>query len=176
MVSAKDAISIYQLLMDNDIRVWLTGGWGIDALLGEQTRTHKDLDVILLFEDIQRLRELLALEGYELMRIWEENRWVVDEDGVETATAFVLVDPQGRELDVHAIHFDDQGIGIPTWNNDEGLTFRPEDLSGQGLIDGNPVRCLSVEMQVTVHQGYELPDYQIEDLHRLRVKFGMDGG
>ncbi len=35
MVCAKDAITIYQRLVDNGIQVWLTGGWGIDALLGE---------------------------------------------------------------------------------------------------------------------------------------------
>jgi lincosamide nucleotidyltransferase A/C/D/E len=42
MVSAQDVISIYQRLMAAGIQVWLTGGWGIDALLGEQTRPHKD--------------------------------------------------------------------------------------------------------------------------------------
>ncbi|WP_369334184.1 nucleotidyltransferase domain-containing protein [Amycolatopsis camponoti] len=26
-------------------RVWLAGGWGIDALLGRRTREHRDLDL-----------------------------------------------------------------------------------------------------------------------------------
>ena len=30
MVSAQDVISIYHNLSNNDIQVWLTGGWGID--------------------------------------------------------------------------------------------------------------------------------------------------
>ena len=38
MVSAEDVIRIYTDLATNEIQVWLTGGWGIDALLGEQTR------------------------------------------------------------------------------------------------------------------------------------------
>ena len=40
MVRAQDAINIYQTLTRNDIPIWLTGGWGIDALLREQTRPH----------------------------------------------------------------------------------------------------------------------------------------
>jgi hypothetical protein len=45
MVRAEDVIRIHQSLSVNGIQVWLTGGWGIDALLGEQTRQHKDLDI-----------------------------------------------------------------------------------------------------------------------------------
>ena len=44
MVSAEDVVEIYKRLMKNGIQVWLTGGWGIDALLGERIRLHKDLD------------------------------------------------------------------------------------------------------------------------------------
>jgi len=27
--------------------VWLNGGWGVDALIGHQTRAHEDVDVVL---------------------------------------------------------------------------------------------------------------------------------
>jgi len=29
------------------IEIWLDGGWGVDALLGEQTRPHEDLDIVV---------------------------------------------------------------------------------------------------------------------------------
>ena len=90
MVRAKDAICIYQRPSDNGIQVWLSGGWGIDALLGEQTRPHKDLDVIVLLDDVVRIRDLLSRDGYDLKELWSENRWAVDAHGVEAATAFVL--------------------------------------------------------------------------------------
>ena len=48
MVTAEEVIEIYNKLLANNIQIWLTGGWGIDALLGEQTRDHKDLDAIML--------------------------------------------------------------------------------------------------------------------------------
>ena len=60
MVRAEDVISIYQNLSANGIQVWLTGGWGIDALLQEQTRPHKDLDLIILVDDVVRMRDLLG--------------------------------------------------------------------------------------------------------------------
>jgi lincosamide nucleotidyltransferase A/C/D/E len=174
MVSAEDVTRIYQSLLANDIQVWLTGGWGIDALLREQTRPHKDLDVLELLENVVRMRELLARDGFCLMKLWPENAWVEDSDGTETATAFVLHDSGGRELDVHAVRLDDRGNAVPAWADDEGLVFKREDLAGQGMIAGIAVRCLSPEMQMRCHSGYDLPSVQSRDLQRLRERFGVE--
>jgi lincosamide nucleotidyltransferase A/C/D/E len=173
MVRAEDVISIYQRLTKNGIQVWLTGGWGIDALLGEQTRPHKDLDVILLLDDVVRLRELLGREGYGLKELWSENRWVVDGQGIETATAFVLQDTDGREVDAHAMWLDGQGNGVPAWEA-EGFAFKRQDLAGEGKIAGVAVQCLTAEMQVLCHTGYELPDKQLRDMELLRERLGVE--
>lgn len=173
MVSAEDAIRIYRHLSANRIQVWLTGGWGIDALLGEQTRPHKDLDVIMLLEDVQRTQQLLAGEGYRLKEIWSENRWVVNGDGIRTATAFVLNDSAGREFDAHAMRIDDQGNGIPTWEAGDFI-FKKQDLAGQGVIAGFAVQCITPESQMVCHAGYELPEKQLCDLELLHEKFGVD--
>jgi len=173
MVRAEDVISICQRLLANGIQVWLSGGWGIDALLREQTRPHKDLDVIMLLDDIVRMRELLSRDGYGLKELWSENRWVVDAHGIETATAFVLQDAEGREIDAHAMRLDDQGNGVPAWEG-EGLVFERQDLAGEGVIGGFAVRCLAPEMQVACHTGYQLPDEQLKDLELLRERFGVE--
>ncbi len=173
MVRPEDVISIYQRLLTNDIQVWLIGGWGIDALLGEQTRPHKDLDVIMLLDDVIRMRELLGHGGYGLKELWSENRWVVDAHGIETATAFVLQDLEGREVDAHAMRLDDRGNGVPAWEA-EGLIFKRQDLAGEGMIAGFAIQCLTPEMQVLCHTGYELPDKQLRDLELLHEKFGVD--
>ncbi len=154
MVNAEETISIYRRLAAGDIQVWLTGGWGIDALLGEQTRPHKDLDLILRLDDVASMREVLGRAGYGLKELWSENRWGVDSQGAEIPTAFVLQDAAGREIDAHALRLDEQGNGIPAWVNDEGLLFRKEDLAGEGLIAGVAVRCLSPAMQMACHTGY----------------------
>jgi len=174
MVRAEDVIRIYRKLSANNIQVWLTGGWGIDALLREQTRPHKDLDIIMLLDDIVRMRELLADAGYGLKELWSENRWDVDAQGTETPTAFVLQDSDGREIDAHAMCIDERGRGIPAWANDEGLVFTRKDLAGEGSIAGFTVRCLSPEMQGLCHTGYDLPIVQLRDMELLHERFGVE--
>jgi len=50
------AVLEFQALMElSSLDVCLDGGWGVDALLGEQTREHGDLDIILNVEDLPRL-------------------------------------------------------------------------------------------------------------------------
>jgi len=137
MVYADDVIGIYRGLSVNNIPVWLSGGWGIDALLREQTRPHKDLDLIMLLDDVVQMREILGRAGYDLKELWSENRWVVDTQGAETPTAFVLQDSAGREIDAHALRLDDRGNGIPAWADAEGLIFTKADLAGEGMIAGS---------------------------------------
>ena len=35
------------LFSELGIKVWIDGGWGVDALLGECTREHQDLDIMI---------------------------------------------------------------------------------------------------------------------------------
>ena len=173
MVTAEDVIEIYKKLSTNGIQVWLTGGWGIDALLGRQTRPHKDLDVIMLLDDMVRMTELLSMNGYELDVLWSENRMARDMNGNETATAFVLKDAEEREFDAHALTMDDQGNGMPAWDEAEDFIFKRADLEGLGTVAGFTVRCITPESQIVCHSGYELPEKQLKDLDLLHEKFGV---
>jgi lincosamide nucleotidyltransferase A/C/D/E len=173
MVRAEGAASLYQRLTANNIQVWLTGGWGIDALLQEQTRPHKDLDILLLVNDVVRMRDLLGQAGYGLKELWSENSWVLDSQGTEIPTAFVLQDAEGREVDAHAIRLDERGNGIPAWAEEE-LVFTRQDLAREGVIAGVAVRCISPEMQVVCHTGYDLPQEQARDLELLRERLGLE--
>lgn len=51
-MSAEDAIELYNLFRSHGITVWIDGGWGVDALLGRQTRHHEDLDIALRHSDV----------------------------------------------------------------------------------------------------------------------------
>lgn len=172
MVQADDVIRVYESLSANKIRVWLTGGWGIDALLGEQTRPHKDVDILVLVDHVARLQVLLGRAGYHLKELWSENAWVLDAQGAKVPTAFVLEDPHGRQVDAHAMRLDEQGNGIPAWA-DERPIFTREDLSGLGKIAGLAVPCLSPEMQLLCHTGYDLPPEHLRDLALLRERLGV---
>lgn len=50
-MNASDVINIYKLLTDSNIDVWLDGGWGVDALLREETRQHGDVHVVAFDAD-----------------------------------------------------------------------------------------------------------------------------
>ena len=173
MVGAEDAISIYQSLSYHGIQTWLVGGWGIDALLREQTRPHKDLDIIILVDDVVPMQDLLGRDGYALKELWSENAWVVDSKGAEIPTAFVLHDAEGREVDAHAMYLDEQGNGIPAWEC-EGLVLSKDDLGGEGRIAGVAVRCISAERQVRAHTGYDLPSEQSREVELLRERLSVD--
>lgn len=171
MVSAQDAVRIIERLVAAEISVWVCGGWGIDALLGRETRPHKDLDILVRLDDIVRARGLLEQDGYRLAELWSENKRVIAPNGVETDTAFVLEDASGRQIDLHAISLLPDGSAVPAYEG-EGMTFGREDLCGEGTIAQLAVRCLSVEMQFRGHTGYELPERQIGDLRLLRERYG----
>lgn len=174
MVSPEDVIGLYRLLAAQGLQVWILGGWGVDALLGRQTRPHKDLDLLMLLDDIARTCALLTATGYELKEVWSENRWSLDVRGLQTLTAFVLMDAGGHELDIHALRLDKQGNGIPAWEVEEGFTFTRQDLSGKGAVAGIEVRCITAEKQMLCHTGYDLPDKQLPDLQQLHERFGAN--
>ncbi len=179
---AEEVTALYTLLAEREVRVWVDGGWGIDALLAEQTRQHKDFDALVPFDDLGTLADVLADCGFTLKEIWQENRWVAHavrlqligrahRGGSDVATAFVLRDGTGHELDVHALTFDSRSYGIPAWN--ASVSFPPEAFAGCGMIAGTPVRCLSARMQMATHTGYVLQTKDLQDLRLLHERFGV---
>jgi lincosamide nucleotidyltransferase A/C/D/E len=147
-VDAKSVAELIEHLESHGFEVYVDGGWGVDALLGRQTRPHADLDIAMPHSQVPALRELLTRRGYrEQARpsSWECN--------------FVLVDGAGRTLDVHSYTLDAAG------NNTFGITYQGSDLNGNGSIDGKPVRCITPDSLVRFHTGYE-PD--ADDFHDVR--------
>ena len=47
MVNITDVKQILQLAIDAEIKVFLDGGWGVDALLGHQSRVHNDIYIVV---------------------------------------------------------------------------------------------------------------------------------
>ncbi len=53
-MSGDVVVQLLQLFEQHGIEVVVDGGWGVDALLGEQTRSHGDLDIALPHKDLFR--------------------------------------------------------------------------------------------------------------------------
>jgi lincosamide nucleotidyltransferase A/C/D/E len=83
------------------ISVWIDGGWGVDALLGNQTRVHQDLDIVLPEADAAALRAAL----------FEFDHVDIPRDDTR-AWNFVMGQPGVRQIDFHVVVFDQSGDGI----------------------------------------------------------------
>jgi len=42
-----EVLAVLAYLIEAGCSVWVAGGWGVDALVGRQTRLHRDLDLAL---------------------------------------------------------------------------------------------------------------------------------
>ena len=155
-------VDLLQLFEKAGIEVWLDGGWAVDALLGTQTRPHKDVDIILRLGDLPQLREILGSRGFEIQPGGRESN-------------FVLADHSGLEVDVHAIVFDRDGNGVYRMENGSDWIFPAAGFSGQGVVGDIDVRCLSPETQVLCHaHGYVPTEKDLRDMELLQARFGVD--
>ena len=157
-----DVVDLYTQLDHLGIEVWLDGGWGVDALLGEQTRPHADIDLVIQHQDVPKLRALLERQSYQDVPRDDTSVW-----------NFVLGDDKGRLVDVHAVTLDAEGNGLygPV---EKGVMYPAGSLMGIGVVNGHPVRCISVEYMVKFHTGYKLRETDLQDVSALCARFGMD--
>ena len=147
-----EVFRVLTALDDAGVGVWLEGGWGVDALVGKQTRPHRDLDL-----DIDASNDRLALHvltelGYEIETDWRPNR-------IELIAAAGWVD-------LHPLLFDPDGSARQP-ALDGGIHTFPKAYFDSGTLAGRPVGCFSVEAQLRFHSGYDLRPVDTHDLRQL---------
>ena len=158
-MTAEDLVEIIGWLRASDVDVWLLGGWGVDALVGEQTRDHKDLDLIVRNDDVSRVSDVLSDHGFLLSR--------GDEGG------FLLTDERDRVVDLHTVRFDDRGNGHFEGENRGPFEHPTAAFAATGDIAGRRVACLSAEAQMTNHAwGYTPGDTDFHDMRLLYERLG----
>jgi lincosamide nucleotidyltransferase A/C/D/E len=155
-MTSQDVVDFLELCSQHSVDIWIDGGWGVDALLGEQTRPHLDLDIALRHADVPKLRALLEARGY---------RDVLRDDTRDCN--FVMSDTKGHVVDFHSFTFDEAG------NHIFGVEYPFESLTGKGSIAGRPVRCVSAEWIVEFHTGYDLDENDLHDVLALHERFGI---
>ncbi|MFZ3071291.1 MAG: nucleotidyltransferase family protein [Anaerolineaceae bacterium] len=155
-MDATEVVRIVRLMDAHGIFLCLDGGWAVDALLGQQTRPHKDLDVALNHQDLPRLLELLEASGYRRFPTpgdWEHN--------------FVLADEAGRRVDLHTYVMDSEGKIVG------GVDYPPASLTGKGMILEQAVHCIEARWLVNFHTGYALDAEDYHDVRLLCEHFGF---
>jgi lincosamide nucleotidyltransferase A/C/D/E len=151
---------IVDLLKKSDIigvNVWITGGWGVDALLGKQTRPHNDIDIFVQKKEAGTFMDMLRLNGYR-----ETKMEYTTDDHICWHNLNNCI------IDLHLFEFVEAGT-----LRYENEIYPADILNGKGIIGGIAVRCLTVEAQLLYHQGYEHKEKDIHDILLLCKTFGL---
>jgi lincosamide nucleotidyltransferase A/C/D/E len=158
-VRAEQVLSVLDRLVGERVTAWIDGGWGVDALIGDQTRDHEDLDLVVDREAVDRVRALLVDDGFEVARDW-----------LPTALAFTHAD--GRAVDLHPVELTPDGGGDQIQL--DGTSLWHYDAPVTGSIAGRAVTCCSLETQIAAHLGYEPDDDDHADMRALARTFGCE--
>ena len=162
MMTETDVIEVVGRLERAGLNYWLDGGWGVDATLGEQTRPHDDLDMVVELAALDEIIELLGELGFSAS---------ID----ERPTRMVVADGADRRIDLHPVTRDATGNGVQAGAGPGGgdAFYPAAGFSGAGSVGGHPVTCLTPQLLVLHHQGYEPLE---KDRHNVRVlceRFGI---
>lgn len=168
-IGATEVLEVLDGLEASGLDVRVAGGWGVDALLGAQTRQHDDLDLIV---DLAREGDALAaLETLGFRRVRAEFF-----QGALMPKQTIMRDRAGRIVDLH-------GVDVRTWPGSwrehlesagrSAVPFDPAKPFVAGRIEGRPVECLSPELQLASRQVYALTDSAAADARALCARFHL---
>ncbi len=160
--AAAEVVEVLDTLSAVGIDAWVDGGWGVDSLLGEQTRAHADLDLALPTRQWELAHESLQAQSFVVVR----------RDGLHNV---VLLDPRGRLVDLHAFDNTTTIIGADgiEYHGPDGLAYETDGFDGVGMIAGRSVACMSAPFQMRSHTGYDVDDNDWQDVQRLHDRFGL---
>jgi lincosamide nucleotidyltransferase A/C/D/E len=158
-MTGERALEILAALRAEGVVASVDGGWGVDALVGMQTRPHEDLDLVVPLDGVAAIRRALRRLGYAEL---EDHRPV----------RFILRDASGAQVDFHTVTFDPQGGGLQPQPG--GGTFRyPPEGFVRGRIAGAEVPCVSPAVQLLCHLGYPPGPKDAHDVLLLCRHFGL---
>jgi lincosamide nucleotidyltransferase A/C/D/E len=158
-MTAGDVLEVLAKLDERGVSYRLDGGWGVDALVGRETRGHRDLDLVVALQDVPIIETLLAEDGFIQ---------VPDEPGFR-----VLRDAAGRQVDLHAVRFDADGNGWQQLGEEKWGIYPSRGLDAEGVVGGKPVPCIAPMLQLRHHLGYDWDENDRHDLALLAEHFDI---
>ncbi|MCA1657221.1 MAG: nucleotidyltransferase family protein [Actinobacteria bacterium] len=162
-MSPSEVHAVLDALRTAGVPAVIDGGWGVDALLGEQTRPHRDVDLVIARDDVPRAERALAGAGY-----------AADPSVVPGLPARREVTaPNGRSVDLHLVVMDQAGAGWQELGDGGWGHYPAAGLAGAGCIGGRWVRCVTVELQLRHHLGYPPLEHDLHDMRALAARFGI---
>ncbi len=159
MIQVGFVTAIYKELESKGVKIWLDGGWAVEALVGERLRSHQDLDIAVLRQDLDKFKEIMGKKGYREIKRDESKMWDL-----------VLCNEAGQEVEVHAFSLNEDGEVV---EEDEWDEYKKDSLNGVGNLNGLEVRCVTPGYLVKTHDPNKrkLKETDYIDLEALRRKF-----
>src|SRR4051812_1121936 len=133
----RDVRAVSEALRVAGIGHWIGGGWGVDALVGRQTRPHRDLDLAVERHRLDDAVAALAKLGYH-----RETDWL--------PVRLELAAPGALWVDLHPVTFDERGDGRQAGLDGSHFDYPATDLV-LGSIDGHQLPCISAARQRAFH-------------------------
>ena len=147
--------SVLDLIDSLQITYWLDGGWGVDALVGKETRPHRDVDIDFDADETEKLIAALKAEGYEVTTYWMPVR-------------MELHHPKIGYIDIHPFVLNDDGTSKQA-DLDGGWYEFEADYFGETVLSGRKISCISPKGQMVFHSGYELRDVDHHDIANIEA-------
>jgi len=161
----RDVLEVAQALQEEDLKFWFAGGWGIDVLLGSQSRNHLDLDIVVddYSRDQTRVTRALSKLGY----LRAEPRI----GGVWMPSVVALSDWSGRRIELMEVDWRRFAANSGHATEEEGVissdALRAIAFS-EGVIGDQKLPCLSRKAQLLFHSDFILAEKQRRDLDVLK--------
>jgi lincosamide nucleotidyltransferase A/C/D/E len=152
-VQSSQVVELFRTFADADVRVWLAGGWAVDATVGRQTRVHGDVDLAVDDRDLRSLLGLLHERGFVVTTDWSPSR-------------LELTAADGRVVDIHPVTFGEDGSGHQAAPDGDGFHYSADGFA-TGRIEGLSIPCLSVEQQLRFRTGYAPRQVDLHDIRLL---------
>lgn len=169
-MNCPDVVRVLDAIDEAGLTVWVGGGWGVDALLGKETRPHADLDLFVDERDFWRLHELLGTLGFSRNGLV----LVYGREPAPTVISLVMSDDSAL-IDVIPMLLDVDGNGWSRlWPPSAGWdVYLAQELAGTGQIADMPVRCFSPQLQMRIRHRDRLGPLDIRDMTLLAERFGI---
>ena len=166
-MTSEDVVAVVDALESAAVPFYLAGGWGVDALVGRQSRSHDDLDVVIdeYDRDLPRAIDALQPLGFTLVASYERRAWMPKNT--------VLEDGSGRSVDLDSLNWEilAREFGPPGADASGRASFE-DRVFAEGTVGTRRVPCLSADVQLLYHSLFDLNAQHQHDVNLLREELG----
>ncbi|MEG0626320.1 nucleotidyltransferase domain-containing protein [Anaerorhabdus sp.] len=153
IVTKENLFTVLDLIESLEMTYWLDGGWGVDALVGYQTRNHRDIDINFDANETAKFLEILTNVGYQI-------------DTDERPVRIELYHSELGYLDIHPFIIEKDGSSKQA-ALEGGFYDIPAIYFGSTTFEGRNIPCINLEGQRVFHTGYELREVDKHDIEHL---------